>query len=253
MPVRADAAAYPAAPPAADLAGDAIAQPPEEPSAGAQQTRELPKWLLRSFACLILSGQVLMRILQGRIHVKNTLDQLKLVGPRSLGVALLTAGFVGMVFTIQVCLASQPACHWHILRACHWHSWPMWHVTGTACHPACHCHISPARHWHTLSACIQTVCTLPFGPLAIHLGGLSCSTSTIQAWIAVCKRVCKARVDEVRGRRSGLGARTGAHASGHVHHSCWPRRECICCRARNDAGAWLPAFVPAELCYPHCC
>jgi ABC-type transporter Mla maintaining outer membrane lipid asymmetry permease subunit MlaE len=35
--------------------------------------------------------------------VKNTLEQLKLVGPRSLGVALLTAGFVGMVFTIQVC------------------------------------------------------------------------------------------------------------------------------------------------------
>lgn len=30
------------------------------------------------------------------------MEQLKLVGPKSLGVALLTAGFVGMVFTIQV-------------------------------------------------------------------------------------------------------------------------------------------------------
>lgn len=38
----------------------------------------------------------------GKVHVKNTAEQLKLVGPRSLGVSLLTAGFVGMVFTIQV-------------------------------------------------------------------------------------------------------------------------------------------------------
>ena len=37
----------------------------------------------------------------GKIHLRNTVEQLKLVGPRSLGVALLTAGFVGMVFTIQ--------------------------------------------------------------------------------------------------------------------------------------------------------
>eukprot|EP00892_Ulva_mutabilis_P007499 jgi/Ulvmu1/5120/UM021_0137.1 len=62
---------------------------------------QLPKWLLRTAAAFILSGQVALRILSGRIHWKNTLEQLKLVGPRSLGVALLTAGFVGMVFTIQ--------------------------------------------------------------------------------------------------------------------------------------------------------
>ena len=52
--------------------------------------------------------------LAGKVHVRNTIEQLKLVGPRSLGVALLTAGFVGMVFTIQAragllkCTASQP-------------------------------------------------------------------------------------------------------------------------------------------------
>lgn len=40
--------------------------------------------------------------LAGKIHWRNTRDQLQLVGPKSLGVALLTAGFVGMVFTIQV-------------------------------------------------------------------------------------------------------------------------------------------------------
>ncbi len=45
----------------------------------------------------------------GKIHVRNTIEQLKLVGPRSMGVSLLTAGFVGMVFTIQVpCLVSTP-------------------------------------------------------------------------------------------------------------------------------------------------
>lgn len=60
-----------------------------------------PKWLFRTVACLALGGQVIARIFVGRIHWKNTADQLKLVGPSSLGVALLTAGFVGMVFTIQ--------------------------------------------------------------------------------------------------------------------------------------------------------
>lgn len=37
----------------------------------------------------------------GKIHWKNTMEQLNMVGPRSLGVCLLTAAFVGMVFTIQ--------------------------------------------------------------------------------------------------------------------------------------------------------
>ena len=44
----------------------------------------------------------------GKIHWRNTYEQLKLVGPRSMGVALLTAGFVGMVFTIQVPITSLP-------------------------------------------------------------------------------------------------------------------------------------------------
>lgn len=37
------------------------------------------------------------------------MDQLRLVGPSSLGVSLLTAAFVGMVFTIQVGAASLSA------------------------------------------------------------------------------------------------------------------------------------------------
>ncbi|KAK9821457.1 hypothetical protein WJX81_003147 [Elliptochloris bilobata] len=59
------------------------------------------KWMWRSMAAVVLGGQSATRILKGKIHLRNTVEQLKLVGPRSLGVALLTAGFVGMVFTIQ--------------------------------------------------------------------------------------------------------------------------------------------------------
>jgi ABC transport permease subunit len=60
-----------------------------------------PRWLFRTVACLVLGGQVMARIARGNVHLRNTRDQLQLVGPKSLGVALLTAGFVGMVFTIQ--------------------------------------------------------------------------------------------------------------------------------------------------------
>jgi hypothetical protein len=89
-------------PPASYGSVDEVFDPVPPPVPAQEQSASLPKWLLRSIACLILAGQVAVRILKGRIHVRNTLDQLKLVGPRSLGVALLTAGFVGMVFTIQV-------------------------------------------------------------------------------------------------------------------------------------------------------
>lgn len=60
-----------------------------------------PRYIWRSVACLILAGQVILRLVQGKVHVKNSIQQLENVGPRSLGVSLLTASFVGMVFTIQ--------------------------------------------------------------------------------------------------------------------------------------------------------
>jgi phospholipid/cholesterol/gamma-HCH transport system permease protein len=41
-------------------------------------------------------------LVQGKIHRRNTLDQMLAVGPGSLLIALLTAATVGMVFTIQV-------------------------------------------------------------------------------------------------------------------------------------------------------
>ncbi|CAM6007730.1 unnamed protein product [Sphagnum balticum] len=60
-----------------------------------------PRYLWRALAAFIIAGQVVIRSITGRVHVRNTFQQLELIGPRSLGVSLLTASFVGMVFTIQ--------------------------------------------------------------------------------------------------------------------------------------------------------
>lgn len=62
----------------------------------------LGRWTQRLFAAALLGGQVVIHLLRGKIHRRNTLDQMALVGPASLLIAMLTAGFVGMVFTIQV-------------------------------------------------------------------------------------------------------------------------------------------------------
>jgi phospholipid/cholesterol/gamma-HCH transport system permease protein len=54
------------------------------------------------FAATLLGGQVIVHLISGKIHRRNTLEQMAAVGPESLLIALLTAAFVGMVFTIQV-------------------------------------------------------------------------------------------------------------------------------------------------------
>ena len=59
-------------------------------------------WLERSIAAIFLTGQVVVHLFQGKINRRNTLEQMAIVGPDSLGIALVTAAFVGMVFTIQV-------------------------------------------------------------------------------------------------------------------------------------------------------
>ncbi len=59
-------------------------------------------WSKRLLSAVLLGGQVLVHLIQGKIHRRNTLEQMAIVGPESLLVALLTATFVGMVFTIQV-------------------------------------------------------------------------------------------------------------------------------------------------------
>lgn len=62
----------------------------------------LNPWGRRLFRAILLGGQVIFHLLLGKIHVRNTRAQMIMVGPESLLVVLLTATFVGMVFTIQV-------------------------------------------------------------------------------------------------------------------------------------------------------
>ncbi|MEO1094232.1 MAG: MlaE family lipid ABC transporter permease subunit [Cyanobacteria bacterium J06638_28] len=66
------------------------------------QASGLQQWTRRLFAAVMLGGQVVMHLISRPIHRRNTLEQMAAVGPESLLIALLTASFVGMVFTIQV-------------------------------------------------------------------------------------------------------------------------------------------------------
>jgi phospholipid/cholesterol/gamma-HCH transport system permease protein len=62
----------------------------------------LEEWSQRLLAAIFLGGQVLVHLVRGKIHRRNTIEQMAAVGPDSLFIALLTAIFVGAVFTIQV-------------------------------------------------------------------------------------------------------------------------------------------------------
>ncbi|MGK7928596.1 MAG: MlaE family lipid ABC transporter permease subunit [Spirulina sp.] len=62
----------------------------------------LRRWMQRLIAAIFLGGQVVLHLLKAKINRRNTLEQCSSVGPGSLTIALTTAGFVGMVFTIQV-------------------------------------------------------------------------------------------------------------------------------------------------------
>jgi phospholipid/cholesterol/gamma-HCH transport system permease protein len=60
------------------------------------------EWLQKLVSAALLAGQVLTHLLRGRIHWRNTLDQLAVVGTESVLIAVITAITIGMVFTIQV-------------------------------------------------------------------------------------------------------------------------------------------------------
>ncbi|MFP4133912.1 MAG: MlaE family lipid ABC transporter permease subunit [Halothece sp.] len=62
----------------------------------------LQQWGKRLVAAFFLGGQILLHLKPYKIHRRNTLEQMAVVGPDSLLIALVTASFVGMVFTIQV-------------------------------------------------------------------------------------------------------------------------------------------------------
>ncbi len=59
-------------------------------------------WLKRLFAAFLLGGQVIVHVLKGKFNYPNIVEQMALVGPESLLIALLTSTTIGMVFTIQV-------------------------------------------------------------------------------------------------------------------------------------------------------
>ncbi len=59
-------------------------------------------WGQRLLAAIFLGGQVIVHLIKGKIHRRNTLEQMTVAGPDSVFIALLTALFVGAVFTIQV-------------------------------------------------------------------------------------------------------------------------------------------------------
>ena len=63
---------------------------------------DLTLWLQRLLAAVFLGGQVIIHVISRPIHRRNTLEQMAAVGPQSLLIALVTAVFVAMVFTIQV-------------------------------------------------------------------------------------------------------------------------------------------------------
>lgn len=59
-------------------------------------------WSQRLLAAILLGGQVMVHLLAGKIHRRNTLDQMAVVGTESLLIALLAATFVGMGFSLQI-------------------------------------------------------------------------------------------------------------------------------------------------------
>ncbi len=71
---------------------------PELKTASAARPKSCPYHIV--MACF-LGGQVLMRILRGRVNRQRTLEQMVAAGPLTLTPVLLTNVFAGMIFTIQ--------------------------------------------------------------------------------------------------------------------------------------------------------
>jgi phospholipid/cholesterol/gamma-HCH transport system permease protein len=60
-------------------------------------------WLIKLGQSCLLIGQIITHVLiYRRFHWRNTIEQMSIVGTESLLITLITASFVGAVFTIQV-------------------------------------------------------------------------------------------------------------------------------------------------------
>lgn len=62
----------------------------------------LQSWLRRSWAAVLLGGRTLFFLFTRKLDVRNTLEQMMIVGPESLTIGFVTAAVIGMIFTIQV-------------------------------------------------------------------------------------------------------------------------------------------------------
>ena len=58
-------------------------------------------WIVRCFAVVLLFGQVLLHLLQGKTYYRKILEHAVTAGPASISPVLLVSGFAGMIFTIQ--------------------------------------------------------------------------------------------------------------------------------------------------------
>ncbi|TVP62238.1 MAG: MlaE family lipid ABC transporter permease subunit [Nodularia sp. (in: Bacteria)] len=58
-------------------------------------------WIVRCFAALLLFGQVLLHLLQGKTYYRKILQHMVTAGPASVSPVILVSGFAGMIFTIQ--------------------------------------------------------------------------------------------------------------------------------------------------------
>ncbi len=58
-------------------------------------------WIVRCFAALLLFGQVLLHLLQGKTYYRKILQHMVTAGPASVAPVILVSGFAGMIFTIQ--------------------------------------------------------------------------------------------------------------------------------------------------------
>lgn len=74
---------------------------PQRPRIPEPPDRPHPRLGDRLTATGLLGGQVLLRLLQGRLRRRNLMEHLVAVGPGSLGSVLLINGFAGMIFTVQ--------------------------------------------------------------------------------------------------------------------------------------------------------
>lgn len=58
-------------------------------------------WIVRCLAAVLLFGQVLLHLLQGKTYYRKILSHMVTAGPNSVFPVLLVSGFAGMIFTIQ--------------------------------------------------------------------------------------------------------------------------------------------------------